>query len=385
MRHALTTTPRADGFRMPAEWEPHAGCYVVWPERTDTWRLGAKPAQAAFAAVAEAIATAEPVTVLVSRSQWTNARERLPQHVRVVEMSTNDAWVRDTGPSFVVDDAGTLRGVSWDFNAWGGLRGGLYFPWDADDLVGPKILDLERVRRYEPGFVLEGGSIEVDGEGTLLTTQECLLNANRNPHLTRHEIEQLLGEQLGVDTVIWLPHGVYRDETDGHIDNLARFVGPGQVMLTWTDDEDDPQWEISNAALRVLQSAVDSRGRSLEIIRIHQPGPLSITTEEASGIDLVPGAQQRLAGERLAGSYVNSYIGDGMVVVPVFDEPHDDTAVATYESLFPGRRVLTVPGREILLGGGNVHCITQQVPVGRPEISGPTWTAASSVTMSPSD
>lgn len=362
MRHALTSTPRADGFRMPAEWEPHAGCYLVWPERTDTWRLGAKPAQAAFAAVAEAIATTEPVTVLVSRSQWLNARERLPEHVRVIEMSTNDAWVRDTGPSFVVDDAGALRAVSWDFNAWGGLDGGLYFPWDADDLVGPKIADLERCRLYQPGLVLEGGSIEVDGEGTALTTEECLLNANRNPHLSKDEIGALLRDHLTVDTIIWLPNGVYLDETDGHIDNLARFVAPGRVMLTWTDDKDDPQWQISHAARRVLESAVDSRGRSLEVVPIHQPGPLTITEEEAAGIDHVPGAQPRLRGERLAGSYVNSYIGNDIVVVPVFDDPHDDAAVAQYETLFPGRRVLTLPGREIVLGGGNVHCITQQVP-----------------------
>ncbi len=366
---------------MPAEWEPHAGCYLVWPERSDTWRLGAKPAQAAFAAVAEAIGTTEPVTVLASRSQWTNARERLPGHIRVVEMSTNDAWVRDTGPSFVVDLDGALRGVSWDFNAWGGLHGGLYFPWDADDLVGPKILDLERCRLYQPGFVLEGGSIDVDGDGTLLTTQECLLNANRNPHLSRSQIEGLLGDHLGVDTFIWLPDGVYHDETDGHIDNLARFVSPGHVMLTWTDDEDDPQWTISNAALRVLQSTVDSRGRALEVTRVHQPGRLAITGDEAAGIDRVPGAQPRRQGDRLAASYVNSYIGNGVVVVPVFDDPHDDRAVAQYESLFPDRRIITVPGREILLGGGNVHCITQQVPRGYPDVAGPTWTAAASVTM----
>jgi agmatine deiminase len=370
---------------MPAEWEPHAACYLAWPERPDTWRMGAKPAQAAFSAVAEAIATTEPVTVIVSRGQWTNARERLSEHIRVIEMSTNDAWVRDTGPSFVVNDAGALRGVSWDFNAWGGLEGGLFFPWDADDLVGPKILDLERCRSYQPGFVLEGGSIEVDGEGTLLTTQECLLNHNRNPHLSQDEIDGLLSEYLGVDTIVWLPNGVYLDETDGHIDNIARFVSPGRVMLTWTDDENDPQWAISHAARRVLESTVDSRGRSLEVIPIHQPGPLVITADEAAGIDQAPGVQPRLSGERMAGSYVNSYIGNGIVVVPVFDDRDDEPAVAAYEQLFADRRVITVPGREILLGGGNVHCITQQVPVGVPEIGGQTWSAASSVTMTEPD
>jgi agmatine deiminase len=378
MLHALASTPREDGFRMPAEWEPHAGCYLVWPERPDNWRLGAKPAQRAFARVAEAIAEAEPVTVLVSAAQYVNARERLPLHVRVVEMSTNDSWVRDTGPSFVVNGSGELRAVSWRFNAWGGLRGGLYFPWDADDMVGPKVSDLERVQRYLPDLVLEGGSIDVDGEGTVLTTEECLLNANRNPDLSREEIEEVLRTHLGASSIIWLPRGVHLDETDGHIDNFARFAAPGVVTLTWTDDRDDPQWEISNEALEILERAVDAEGRPLQVVKLHQPGPITITAEEAAGVDAVPGVQRRTEGERLAGSYVNSYIGNGIVVLPVFDDPHDAAAIATYEQLFPGRRIIPVPGREILLGGGNVHCITQQVPVGTPSVDGPKWVAAPS-------
>jgi agmatine deiminase len=262
----------------------------------------------------------------------------------------------------VVDDAGTVRGVSWRFNAWGGLRGGLFFPWDADDQVGPKVCDLERVACYQPDLVLEGGSIDVDGEGTVLTTEECLLNPNRNPDLSREQIEELLHAHLGTSTVIWVPRGVHLDETDGHIDNMARFVAPGVVVLTWTDDEADPQYERSAEALAVLESSTDAQGRPMRVVKLHQPGPLHIRDDEAAGVDVVPGTQPREAGERLAGSYVNSYIGDGIVVVPVFDDPHDDAAVAAYRELFPDRRVLTVPGREILLGGGNVHCITQQLP-----------------------
>jgi agmatine deiminase len=350
---------------MPAEWEPHAGCYLIWPERTDNWRLGAKPAQAAWRTLIETIAEAEPVTVLVSARQYEVARGLLPAHVRLVETSTNDAWVRDTGPTFVTNDDGDVRGVSWQFNAWGGLRGGLYFPWDADDLVGPKVCDLERVLVYRPDFVLEGGSIDVDGEGTVLTTEECLLNENRNPHLTREQIEERLHAHLGTSKVVWLPRGVFLDETDGHIDNFARFVEPGVVMLTWTDDEDDPQHERSAEALAILESTTDAAGRPLKVVLIHQPGPLVITEEEAAGVDVVPGTQPRLAGERLAGSYVNSYIGNGIVVLPVFDDPHDAAAVAAYAELFPHHEIRTVPGREILLGGGNVHCITQQLPRGR--------------------
>jgi agmatine deiminase len=365
MSATLTSTPAADGFRMPAEWDEHAGCYLVWPERPDNWRLGAKPAQAAWRTLIETIADAEPVTVLVSARQYEVARGLLSSRVRLVETSTNDAWVRDTGPTFIVNDAGDVRGVSWRFNAWGGLRGGLYFPWDADDLVGPKICDLERLPVHRPDLVLEGGSIDVDGEGTVLTTEECLLNPNRNPHLTREQIEEQLNDHLGTSKVVWLPRGVHLDETDGHIDNFARFAAPGVVMLTWTDNESDPQYERSAEALEILERTTDAAGRPLRVVRIHQPGPLTITEEESAGVDVVPGSQPRLAGERLAGSYVNSYIGNGIVVLPTFDDPHDAAAVATYEVLFPDRRIATVPGREILLGGGNVHCITQQLPSGR--------------------
>ena len=365
MAQTLTTTPAADGFAMPAEWADHDGCYLVWPERTDNWRDGGKPAQRTWVRLVEAIASAEPVTVLASYHQWPVARALLPDHVRVLETTTNDAWVRDTGPTFVTDDAGEVRGVSWRFNAWGGLRGGLFFPWDADDQVGPKICDVERVPVYQPDFVLEGGSIDVDGEGTVLTTEECLLNPNRNPDLSREQIEALLHAHLGTSKVIWLPRGVYLDETDGHVDNMARFVAPGVVLLIWTDDESDPQRERSVEARAVLESETDAQGRPLRVITVHQPGPLYITEAEAAGVDAVPGSQPRTAGERLAGSYVNSYVGNGIVVVPVFDDPHDAAAVAAYEAAFPGRRVLTVPGREILLGGGNIHCITQQVPAAR--------------------
>jgi agmatine deiminase len=362
MPSVLLGNPRTDGFRMPAEWEPHDGCYLVWPERPDNWRLGAKPAQAAWVRLATAIATGENVTVLASAGQWRNARHRLPPHIRVVEMTTDDAWVRDTGPSFVVDGRGNRRAVHWDFNAWGGLRGGLYFPWDADTAVGGKIAELERADTYRPGLVMEGGSFDVDGRGTVLTTEECLLNPNRNPGLSRAEIERHLGDHLAADTVVWLPRGVHLDETDGHVDNFARFLGPGVVALTWTDDIHDPQYERSAEALDILGHTKDAQGNGLDVVKIHQPGPLHITEEEAAGVDAVDGTQPRNVGDRLAGSYVNSYVGNGIAVVPVFDDPHDEEALDTYRRLLPGRRVIPVPGREILLGGGNVHCVTQQVP-----------------------
>lgn len=356
MARTLDSTPAADGFRMPAELDPHDGCWMLWPERPDTWRWGGKPAQEAFAAVAAAIAASEPVTMGVSAGQFAHARAVLPPEVRVVELSSDDAWMRDVGPTFVVDDRGGRRAVDWVFNAWGGLDGGLYFPWGADDAVARKVCELEGADRYRAPLVLEGGAIQVDGAGTCLTTEECLLNRNRNPRLDRAAIERMLVAYLGVERVVWLGAGVFGDETDGHVDNLACFVRPGEVVLTWTDDTADPQHAISLDARRRLEAA------GLEVHLLHQPGPLVMTEEEARGVDPVEGTRPRRAGDRMAGSYVNLYVASTRVVVPLLDERRDDEALERLEALFPEREVVGVPGREILLGGGNVHCITQQVP-----------------------
>ena len=358
----LDSTPAEDGFRMPGEFEPHAGCWMLWPERPDNWRLGAKPAQRAFAAVAEAIARFEPVTVCVSRAQFLNARHMLPAHIRLVEMSSDDAWMRDCGPTFVRNDQGIVRGVSWQFNAWGGLNGGLYFPWDQDALVARKVLEIERLDYYRANFVLEGGSIDVDGQGTAITTEECLLNPNRNPHLGKGDIEAKLCQYLGVDTVIWLGRGVCEDETSGHVDNLCCFIRPGVVALTWTDNQDDPQYAVSQAAYEYLSHVKDARGRRLEVHKIHQPGPLYLSLEESEGIDVVDGSYPRRSGSRMAASYINFYIANGGVIAPVFGDPRDGEALRVLSELFPEREVVGVPAREILLGGGNIHCITQQQP-----------------------
>lgn len=361
---ALTTTPRADGFRMPAEWEPHSQSWMVWPERPDNWRLGGKPAQAAFTAVAKAIAEFEPVTVAVSAGQYENASERLAHpHIRVVEMTTDDAWVRDTGPTFVTNNSGELRGVDWAFNAWGGHNGGLYASWMRDDQVARKILQIEGCARYRTDeLVLEGGSIHVDGEGTLITTEECLLNPNRNPHLTREQIEQYLADHLAIDTVIWLPDGLFNDETDGHVDNFCCYVRPGEVLLAWTDDVNDPNYPRCQAAMRVLENARDAKDRQLIVHKMPIPGPLYATDEECAGVDLVAGTQERDPSIRLAGSYVNFLIVNGGIIAPSFEDPKDAEAQAILRRLFPAHRVVMVPGREILLGGGNIHCITQQQP-----------------------
>jgi agmatine deiminase len=358
----LPTTPAADGYRMPGGFEPHAGCWMIWPERPDNWRWGAKPAQAAFAAVAEAIAASEPVTMAVSDAQFEHCRSVLSDAVRVVEIATDDSWMRDVGPTFVVDSEGERRGVDWVFNAWGGFKDGLYFPWDRDDRVAAKVLEIEGAGRYRAPLVLEGGSIHVDGEGTVLTTEECLLNPNRNPDLSREQIEGALREYVGVEKVIWLGLGTYNDETDGHVDNLACFVRPGVVLLNWSDDEGDPQHEISLDALRRLEAATDARGRRLEVVRIPSPGPLLMSAEEAEGVDEVEGTKPRQAGDRLAGSYINFYPGNDRIVFPLLDERTDEAAAEILRDCFPDREVVGVAAREILLGGGNIHCITQQVP-----------------------
>ncbi|PKM29308.1 MAG: agmatine deiminase [Gammaproteobacteria bacterium HGW-Gammaproteobacteria-11] len=362
--YTLHSTPRTDGFSMPAEWASHSQIWMIWPERPDNWRLGAKPAQTAFAEVAKAIAGFEPVSVGVSAAQYQNACAQLDHPgIRVLEMSSDDAWVRDTGPTFVTNGQGGLRGVDWTFNAWGGFNGGLYWPWQRDDQVADKILGLERCPRYRTeGFVLEGGAIHVDGEGTLITTEECLLNPNRNSHLVREEIELMLADHLGIDKVIWLPLGLFNDETDGHVDNFCCFVRPAEVLLAWTDDPQDPNYERCHTALRVLEASRDAKGRTLQVHKMPIPGPLYATAEECAGVDRVLGTQPRDPSIRLAGSYVNFLIVNGGIVAPSFADAQDDTARALLEQLFPDRRVVMVPGREILLGGGNIHCITQQQP-----------------------
>ncbi len=362
MSATLSSTPAADGFRMPAEFEPHDGCWMAWPERPDNWRRGAEPGQLAYAAVAAAIGASEPVTMAVSDAQFERARALLPATVRVVEVATDDAWIRDTGPTFVVDGAGGRRGVDWRFNAWGGDDGGLYAPWDRDDRVARKVLEIEGADRYRAPFVLEGGAIHVDGEGTVLTTEQCLLNRNRNPGLSREQVEAGLHAHLGTEKAVWLGAGVFEDETDGHVDNLACFARPGVVLLTWCEDESDPQAAISADARRRLEAASDARGRPFEVVLLPSPGPLSVSAEEAAGVEPAPGTKPRRAGERLAGSYANFYLGNDRVVFPLLDERHDEEAAEILGACFPGREAVGVPGREILLGGGNVHCITQQVP-----------------------
>jgi agmatine deiminase len=361
---AQVSTPRQDGFVMPGEFEPHEGCWIAWPTRADNFKENCRPAQVAFTNVIKVISTSELVTVTVAPSDFVHV-SRLFQdnrNVRVVELTTDDNWWRDFGPCFVVNRTSKeVRGVHFNFNNWG--KGGTNY--ERDRVAGWKLLNLEKKIRYHCPMVLEGGSIHVDGEGTLITTEECLLNPNRNPHLSRSDIERMLCDYLGIEKVIWLGKGVYRDDdTNGHIDNLCCFVRPGVVALTWTDNTSDPQHAISLDAFQRLSEATDARGRTFQIHTVHQPTPLYYTEQDVESLaytfdDLFP----RNPGWRLPASYINFYIGNKVVVAPAFGDPkYDAEAKEKLQKLFPERVVHMIYSRNILLGGGNIHCITLQQP-----------------------
>lgn len=359
----ISSTPKKDNFRMPGEFEPHQGTFMIWPERSDNWRYGAKYAQKAFVDVATAISRFEKVTMCVNNSQYQNARNMLPENIRVIEISNNDSWMRDCGPTFVKNDTGEIRGINWGFNAWGGLVDGLYFPWDKDNAVAQKICETEWKDIYDISeFILEGGSIHVDGDGTALVTEACLLSEGRNPDLSKQQIEDNLKEYLNVEKVIWLKNGIYLDETNEHIDNICTFVKPSVVALSWTDDKSDPQYDLSKSCYEILSNETDAKGRPLEIHKLPLPSPIYITKEESLGVDIDATTKPRTEGDRLAASYVNYYVCNGAVIMPGFNDANDEKAKEILQKLYPDRKIIQIYAREILLGGGNIHCITQQQP-----------------------
>ena len=362
------STPRQDGFRMPGEYEPQDQVWMIWPQRTDNWRDGAKPAQAAYAEVAKAVSAFTKVTMLVNASQYENCRAQLPADIRVIEMSSDDAWCRDCGPTFLVNDAGGIRGCDWRFNAWGGLVDGLYFPWDKDDQVAGKICNLENIDYYRlRDFVLEGGSIHVDGEGTVMTTEMCLLSAGRNPHLTKEEIEETLKEYLNCEKVIWIADGIDPDETNGHVDDVACFVRPGEAACIYTDDPSHPFFRQAQEAYRTLSAQTDAKGRKLKVHKLcltKEP----VYLEGAQTIDLTVNAVSREPGTLSIASYLNFLITNDGIIAPQYGDPNDALALRQLREMFPDRKVVGVYTREIVYGGGNIHCITQQQPAAAPRI-----------------
>lgn len=360
---------------MPAEYAPHKGTIIIWPKRPGSWIYGARRAREAFAEVICAIAESEQAYVLAEADVIDNARsvveavrkqknyqENFP--VKYIQMESDDAWARDVGPTFVKNEDGAVRGIDWCFNAWGGKVDGLYADWTKDDRVAALFCNKAGYDMYDAHpFVLEGGAIHTDGEKTVIVTESCLLSKGRNPELSKSEIEQKLKDYLGAEKIIWIPYGIYNDETNEHVDNVCAFTSPGHVVLAWTDDMDDPQYQMSSADLEILENETDARGREIEVHKVCIPkNPVCITEYELSGFTFEEGEDEREAGERLAASYVNFYITNGGVLIPQFGDVMDEPALKAIGSLFEGRKVYPIYARDIIVGGGNIHCITQQIP-----------------------
>ena len=336
------TNPAANGFYMPAEYELQAGCWMAWPCRESAFVDHFAGAKAAYAEVARTIAQYEPVIMLANPGEEAEAGRECGPTVRVLTMALDDSWTRDTGPTFVVDGRGQVAGVDWIFNGWGNV-----WPDHAQDArQAARILEHLGLPRYEADFVLEGGAIHVDGQGTLMAVAPCLLNPGRNPGMTRPELEKKLSAFLGVSHFIWLEHGLENDETAGHVDNVACFVRPGVVMVQTTDDPHDGNYEGCRDNFARLKGFRDAQGRQLEVIEVKQPG----YREGKDG--------------RLAMSYINYFLANGAVIMPSFGDPGDGPAFEVVSRAFPERRVVQLPVLDILHGGGGIHCITQQQPVG---------------------
>jgi agmatine deiminase len=366
---------------------------MIWPVRAGSWINGGAAAKKVFTEIAAIIAQHEKLYMLCDSEHADEVAEyfsdvnirnifndknynvtdcmcvdniikNVKDNVSVLKIDSDDAWARDVAPTFVVNRQRTLRGVSWTFNAWGGEYDGLYANWDKDDRVASAFCEATGVECYDAApFVLEGGSIHADGEGTVIVTESCLLSKGRNPNLTKEQIEEKLKTYLGAQKVIWLPHGIYNDETNEHVDNVCAFTSPANVVLAWTDDESDPQYALSKEDLEVLENETDAKGRKINVHKLYIPKvPVTVTEEELAGYEFEEGEDVREPGERLAASYANFYIANEIALVPQFGDENDASAVELLSKLMPDRKVIGIYARDIILGGGNIHCITQQIP-----------------------
>jgi agmatine deiminase len=327
------------GFYMPAEWAPHSCCWMAWPCRPGLWPDDDATAQE-YANVANAIARFEPVRMLAPANKAKQARSLLGENTEVIELPIDDSWARDSGPNFLLNQEGELAGSCWVFNAWGNK----YQPYDQDAEMGSRILKLVGATEFSSRLTAEGGGITVDGERTVITTDSCFLNANRNPDWSRAGVEAELCRTLGAEKVIWLPGDPEETETDGHVDGVAAFIGPGRVLLEVNSDPSDPHYPVGQKNLAALRGQTDARGRELEIEFIEEGPWHSDVWDEGCG------------------SYINSYLANGAVIVPGYGYEQDRRAVETFQRLFPQREVVQVYIGNIAQGGGGIHCITQQQP-----------------------
>lgn len=334
-------TPAERGFTMPPEWAPHERCWMAWPCRQELFGNRLQGARKAYAEVARAIARSEPVSMLARPDLIADASLASGKGVSVVPMGYDDSWIRDTGPTFVQAADGTVAGIDWRFNGYGHRQPA----FEEDAKLAGLICERLQIERIEAPFVLEGGAIHVDGEGTALACAESILDERRNLGLDRARLERLMADYLGVETVIWLERGFEDDLTGGHVDNLACFAGPGRVVAMITKDQNDPNHERLATNLAILKAARDARGREFEVIEIPQPK-----------------ARRREDGRRLTTSYINFYLSNGAVVLPMFEDAADDTAHDQLERAFPEREVIQIEALDLVHGGGGIHCITQPQP-----------------------
>jgi agmatine deiminase len=345
---AESESPSELGFRMPAEWEPHAATWLSWPHKEESWPGNFEPIPGVFAEMVEALVPGEQVRILAGTEELeASARAALRArgvdghpNVRFHRVPTNDSWARDHGPIFLVGKGGEVAIADFGYNAWGGK----YPPWDLDERVPARVAEILGLRRFVGGMILEGGSIDVDGRGTLLTTESCLLNPNRNPRLSREDIEDRLRRFLGVRKILWLGDGIVGDDTDGHVDDLTRFVAPATIVTVVEEDPEDANHEPLRRNLERLKTMTDAEGRALEIAELPMPPPL------------------HYEGTRLPASYANFYVGNAAVLVPVFDHPRDRIACDTLARFFPGRTITPIRATELVWGLGAFHCVTQQQP-----------------------
>lgn len=336
-------TPAALGYRFPAEWEPHRATWLSWPHNHDTWPGKFEPIPAVWAELVRSLAPREAVHVLAAGPAAAEARQRVGDVPNVVlhDIRTNDCWMRDHGPTFLLGPPGAEPAlVDWEYNAWGGK----YPPFDADNRVPGQLAELLGRRRFSPGIVLEGGAVDSNGQGALLTTEQCLLEPHRNPQLDQAQIERYLRDYLAAAHIIWLGEGIVGDDTDGHIDELARFVGPRTVVAAVEDDPQDENYAPLADNWQRLEHATDQQGRSLELIRLPMPRPMFQN------------------GQRLPASYANFYIANGAVIVPQYDDPADAAVREILGRLFPERKIIPLRAVDLAWGLGAFHCITQQEP-----------------------
>ena len=336
--------PAREGFMMPAEWAPHARTWMCWPCRTEAWGSAETMLRAkhATARVARAISAFEPVVLAVRHEDVSEAKLATGSKVELFETPLDDSWARDICPTFLRGPAGGRGAVQWQFNAWGNK----YHPYDRDAGLAARIALATDVRLYEAPIVCEGGAIHTDGEGTLIVTEQCLLNPNRNPQLTRQQVEEELTLYTGARRIVWLGTGFCDNETDGHVDNIACFVAPGRVLIGVPYSRLHPDFKPIMEAIRRLRDARDAQGRAIEVIEIEQPRVVRFGWSE----------------HLLPASYVNFYLPNGAVVMPGFDDRNDEKARAVLADCFPGRDILQIDALDIVQGGGGIHCITQQEP-----------------------